>query len=49
MQEGTQFVVFEPNDLALWEQVKRQVTEFLTRIWTDGGARRRHGRSRRSA
>jgi phage tail sheath protein FI len=37
LQEGTQFVVFEPNDNALWEQVKRQVTEFLTRIWTDGG------------
>jgi phage tail sheath protein FI len=37
LQEGTQFVVFEPNDVSLWEQVKRQVTEFLTRIWVDGG------------
>jgi uncharacterized protein len=37
LQEGTQFVVFEPNDVALWEQVKRTVTEFLTRVWVDGG------------
>jgi phage tail sheath protein FI len=37
LQEGTQFVVFEPNDIALWQQVKRFVTEFLTRVWVDGG------------
>jgi uncharacterized protein len=36
IQEGTQFAVFEPNDLALWGKVKRQVTEFLTRVWRDG-------------
>src|SRR3989440_417826 len=36
LQEGTQFVVFEPNEPGLWEQVKRQVTDFLTRVWTDG-------------
>jgi phage tail sheath protein FI len=36
LQEGTQFVVFEPNTSTLWEQVKRQVTEFLTRQWTAG-------------
>jgi len=36
IQEGTQFAVFEPNELALWEKVKRQVTEFLTRVWRDG-------------
>jgi phage tail sheath protein FI len=36
IQEGTQFVVFEPNEPSLWEQVKRQVTEFLTRQWTAG-------------
>jgi uncharacterized protein len=34
--EGTQFVVFEPNTPALWAQVKRQVSEFLTRQWTAG-------------
>lgn len=36
IQEGTQFAVFEPNNQALWETVKRQVTEFLTRVWRDG-------------
>jgi phage tail sheath protein FI len=36
IQEATQFVVFEPNEPALWEQVKRQVTDFLTRLWSDG-------------
>jgi uncharacterized protein len=36
IQEGTQFAVFEPNNLALWAKVKRQVTEFLTRVWQDG-------------
>lgn len=36
IQEGTQFAVFEPNNQALWEQVKRQVTDFLTRLWRDG-------------
>ena len=34
--EGTQFVVFEPNTPALWEAVKRQVSEFLMRQWTAG-------------
>ena len=36
IQEGTRFAVFEPNNLALWAKVKRQVTEFLTRVWRDG-------------
>jgi Bacteriophage tail sheath protein len=36
LQEGTQFVVFEPNEPSLWEKVKRQVTDFLTRQWTAG-------------
>jgi len=36
IQEATQFAVFEPNNLELWEKVKRQVTEFLTRVWRDG-------------
>ncbi len=34
--EGTQWVVFEPNDMDLWERVKRTVTAFLTRVWRDG-------------
>jgi phage tail sheath protein FI len=36
IQEGTRFAVFEPNNLALWAKLKRQVTEFLTRVWRDG-------------
>ena len=36
IQEGTQFAVFEPNDLSLWGKLKRQVTDFLTRVWKDG-------------
>jgi phage tail sheath protein FI len=36
IRDGTQFVVFEPNTPALWEQVKRQVGEFLTRQWAAG-------------
>jgi uncharacterized protein len=36
IQEGTQFAVFEPNDLALWGKLKRQVTDFLTRVWRTG-------------
>ncbi len=37
IQEGTQFAVFEPNNLALWQKVKRQVSDFLTGVWRDGG------------
>jgi len=34
--EGTQWVVFEPNDMALWERVKRTANAFLVRVWLDG-------------
>jgi Bacteriophage tail sheath protein len=34
--EGTQWVVFEPNDMALWERVKRTINAFLVRVWRDG-------------
>src|SRR5262249_34679888 len=36
IQEGTQFAVFEPNNEGLWATVKRQVSDFLTRVWRDG-------------
>ena len=36
IQEGTRFAVFEPNNLTLWQQIKRMVTDFLTQQWTDG-------------
>jgi phage tail sheath protein FI len=34
--QGTQWVVFEPNDMALWERVKRTINAFLVRVWRDG-------------
>jgi phage tail sheath protein FI len=34
--EGTQWVVFEPNDSRLWDSVKRNVSAFLRRVWRDG-------------
>lgn len=36
IQEGTRFAVFEPNNLTLWQQIKRMVTDFLTQQWTAG-------------
>ena len=36
IQIGTQWVVFEPNDLDLWQRVKRTINAFLTRVWRDG-------------
>lgn len=36
VDEGTQWVVFEPNDPALWGKVKRNITAFLLRVWRDG-------------
>ncbi|MBN1322774.1 MAG: phage tail sheath subtilisin-like domain-containing protein [Methanotrichaceae archaeon] len=36
IDEGTQWVVFEPNDEKLWAKVRQTVEEFLTRVWRDG-------------
>lgn len=33
---GTNWVVFEPNDPKLWDSVKRTVNMFLRRVWRDG-------------
>jgi hypothetical protein len=33
---GTQWVVFEPNDPALWARVRRTITAFLTNEWRKG-------------
>jgi phage tail sheath protein FI len=33
---GTQWVVFEPNDLDLWARVKRTVYAFLLGLWRQG-------------
>jgi phage tail sheath protein FI len=34
--DGTNWVVFEPNDPYLWEGVRRTVSAFLTRVWRSG-------------
>lgn len=36
IQEALSLSIFEPNDLALWQRLKRTITEFLTRVWRDG-------------
>jgi|HubBroStandDraft_6_1064221.scaffolds.fasta_scaffold02176_3 phage tail sheath protein FI len=36
IQDGTRFAVFEPNNLTLWQQVKRMVTGFLMEQWQEG-------------
>lgn len=37
IQEGIRWAVFEPNNRALWQKLRRTITDFLTRIWRDGG------------
>lgn len=37
IDEGTQFAVFEPNNLALWQRIKRTVGDFLLNEWRSGG------------
>lgn len=34
--QGTNWVVFEPNDEKLWDSVKRTITMFLRGVWRDG-------------
>lgn len=36
IKQGTQWVVFEPNDMDLWERVRRTISSFLLRVWRDG-------------
>ena len=40
--DGTQWAVFEPNDMALWEGVKRTLNAFLRGLWTCRRAVRRN-------
>jgi uncharacterized protein len=35
--QGTNWIVFEPNDPTLWKHIRRDVGAFLTRVWRDGG------------
>lgn len=36
IENGTQWVVFEPNDETLWAMVRRDVSAFLMGVWRDG-------------
>ncbi|MEZ4713070.1 MAG: phage tail sheath subtilisin-like domain-containing protein [Caldilineaceae bacterium] len=36
IDEGTQWVVFEPNDEPTWDAVRRNITSFLTSVWRSG-------------
>jgi phage tail sheath protein FI len=36
IDEGTQWVVFEPNDEPLWARVRQTITNFLTTVWRSG-------------
>jgi hypothetical protein len=36
IDEGTQWVVFEPNDEPLWDRVRRSISNFLVTIWRNG-------------
>ncbi|WP_219837885.1 phage tail sheath family protein [Paenibacillus sp. R14(2021)] len=36
IKNGTNWVVFEPNNDQLWARVQRTIDAFLTRVWRDG-------------
>ncbi len=36
IEEGTQWVVFEPNNEQLWARVRQTIKNFLTDVWEDG-------------
>jgi hypothetical protein len=36
IEVGIRWAVFEPNDLSLWQKLKRSIGDFLTQAWRDG-------------
>ncbi|HEY7050880.1 MAG TPA: phage tail sheath subtilisin-like domain-containing protein [Mycobacterium sp.] len=36
IDRGIRWAVFEPNDLSLWQKLKRSISDFLTQAWRDG-------------
>jgi hypothetical protein len=36
IERGTQWAVFEPNDMMLWSKMRRDITAFLKTVWRDG-------------
>lgn len=39
IEQGTRWVVFEPNDEVLWKAIRRDVGAFLTLLWRQGALR----------
>jgi hypothetical protein len=37
IQEGIRWAIFSPNNLTLWKQLTRTISEFLTGVWRNGG------------
>jgi phage tail sheath protein FI len=37
IQEGIRWAVFEPNNLALWQKLRRTISAFLLTVYRDGG------------
>lgn len=35
--DGTRWCLFEPNNFTLWRSIHREISEFLTGVWRDGG------------
>jgi phage tail sheath protein FI len=36
IEDGTQWVVFEPNEPGLWQKITRNIRAFLTNVWRSG-------------
>jgi phage tail sheath protein FI len=36
IEEGIRWAVFQPNGPDLWQQLRRTIGDFLTRVWRDG-------------
>jgi phage tail sheath protein FI len=36
IEQGTQWVVFEPNEPGLWQKITRNIGAFLTNVWRSG-------------
>jgi hypothetical protein len=36
IEQNIQWAVFEPNNLELWQRLRRVITDFLTKVWRDG-------------
>ena len=36
IENGTQWVVFEPNNEKLWARMKQTISQFLTTVWKSG-------------